>query len=423
MDVPTMEMDRAEAAARAEEYRRALRRRADEEYEAVLAGLERMASGESLLSLRDAMRTAGADRRGRPRLAVARADREQVQLNLRRGRTFVEFDARSPRATVRSDTLEVRVDVGGAPPTEEWSDYRQMERWYALVPMVPPGGLRKIGGASYLRDHFILWEVEEWSPTRIEADPPTDPLLLKRIGGGDLHAVLYAWDLTDLERSVMRGRAARSAAEAFRNFAEAERQGLPWSELQRARARVEEVYARQILPVLRECRWQGVGAELKRCPLCQTAALEGEDTCSGCGAGPFDDETWREERTTRNRSDGEEPETDDLVLIRLDTLVEGLAVSRFLLTERGEAVGCVELEWPSSSAGDPTVCNLFVRPEYRRRGHGRRLLRAAEEAAGSEMVELACRPDTWLEEWYEREGYKRSLVEGEERVWLVKAVT
>lgn len=58
MDVPTMEMHPAEAEARAEEYRKALRRRADEEYEQVLAGLERMAQGEAVLSLRDAMRSA-----------------------------------------------------------------------------------------------------------------------------------------------------------------------------------------------------------------------------------------------------------------------------------------------------------------------------------------------------------------------------
>ena len=206
MNVPTMEMHPAEAEARAEEYREALRRRADEEYEQVLAGLERMAEGESVLSLRDAMRSAGTDDRGRPRLAVARADREQVKLTVHKRRTFVDFDARSPRATVHSDTLEVRVDLGGRPPSDAWGDYRTMERWYALVPMVPPAGLRKIGGSSRLREHFVLWEVEEWSPRRIEADPPVDPLLLRRLGG-DLHAVLHAWDLTDLERSVMSGRA------------------------------------------------------------------------------------------------------------------------------------------------------------------------------------------------------------------------
>lgn len=91
-------------------------------------------------------------------------------------------------------------------------------------------------------------------------------------------------------------RAARKAVEAWREFTEAERRGLAWPDVERARSRAEEVYANELLPALDECRWQPVGAELKRCPLCQTAALEGEETCSGCGGGPYDDEAWREER-------------------------------------------------------------------------------------------------------------------------------
>lgn len=45
---------------------------------------------------------------------------------------------------------------------------------------------------------FILWEVDRWIP-----EPPRDPFLLKHIGAG-LYAILAAWELTEIERAVMR---------------------------------------------------------------------------------------------------------------------------------------------------------------------------------------------------------------------------
>ncbi len=53
--------------------------------------------------------------------------------------------------------------------------------------------------------HLILWEVKRWSSQRITAEPDRDPLLLRQIGG-DLYAIMAQWDLTELERLVMRGR-------------------------------------------------------------------------------------------------------------------------------------------------------------------------------------------------------------------------
>lgn len=52
----------------------------------------------------------------------------------------------------------------------------------------------------------ILWEVEVWSDTRLGPQADRDPYLLRYLGG-DLWMVLGEWDLTDLERAVMAGRA------------------------------------------------------------------------------------------------------------------------------------------------------------------------------------------------------------------------
>jgi hypothetical protein len=199
MNVEKLTMDPEQARTQLEGYAAVLRRTWDDEYARVVRGLEAMAEGEAVFSLGDAVRGAGLDEQGRPRLAIARADRKTVHWTQWGGDTFGAFDARSPAATGHSDTLQVHVDLG------VFGEHRTVRGW-ALVPMVPPAGVRKIGGMSILREHFVLWEVEEWSDTRIGAAPDRDPYLVRRLGG-DLYAVVHEWDLTPLERAVMAGRA------------------------------------------------------------------------------------------------------------------------------------------------------------------------------------------------------------------------
>ena len=80
-----------------------------------------------------------------------------------------------------------------------------MPTGYAIMPLVPPAGLRLAGGFSGLHEHFTLFEVEAWADSPIRAQPDRDPYLLRHVAG-DLYAVIYEWDLSDLERAVMAGR-------------------------------------------------------------------------------------------------------------------------------------------------------------------------------------------------------------------------
>ena len=79
------------------------------------------------------------------------------------------------------------------------SGWHNRAEWWALVPMIPPLGVRLAGGGSHLREHFILWEVDDWSTSRPQSLPPYDPYLLRPLGG-DLYAVVHEWDLTEIER-------------------------------------------------------------------------------------------------------------------------------------------------------------------------------------------------------------------------------
>ena len=212
MDVPTLTMPRDEALAKLEAYRESTRRRADAEHAAAVEAYRALADGTPLLSLQDAFRNLvelntespgeGFDDKWRPAVAVARADRRQVEFSW--SRTTLTFDAHRYGGR-SSDTLVRRVDVGVECPTERpWTT-----TGYALVPMIPAEVRNAMSGR--VRDHFVLWEVEAWSDRRIRAEPDRDPLLLRPIGDPattDLYAVVAEWDLTEVERFVMRSRAA-----------------------------------------------------------------------------------------------------------------------------------------------------------------------------------------------------------------------
>lgn len=199
MNVSTITMDPTEARKQLREYEQGLRKRYDAEHAQIRDALSALAKGEKVIDVSEAIRTTEFDAKGRPMLAIARADRRQVRFFRPRWESVGVFDASAERATMTTDTLERRVSFNQR--NESGDDCRG----FALVPLVPPAGLRVIGGASQLRHHFILWEVERWADRRIGATPDVDPYLLRHIAG-DLYAVVFEWELTPLERAVMAGR-------------------------------------------------------------------------------------------------------------------------------------------------------------------------------------------------------------------------
>ncbi len=197
MNVDTITMDPTEARERLRDYRTALHRSADDEYQAAAAGYEALADGTPLLQFGPAIAAAPRDEKDRPMLAIARADRTQVMIRSSwTNETRFDSTAGFYRSVPDGSLLTLVVNLVDARP----------RNGYALVPMVPPHALNACGGRSRLRDHLILWEIESWADQPIQAVPDRDPYLLRPIHG-DLCAVVAEWDLTELERSVMAGRA------------------------------------------------------------------------------------------------------------------------------------------------------------------------------------------------------------------------
>ncbi len=193
MNVPLIAMPQDQARQKLDAYKRQLRQRADDEYAAAAAGYKALADGKPLIVLSDAIASGGVDDKGRPRLAIARADRLEVRVRTD-SRTFRFSTLQDHHRRYRGN---LRITVVRPGPSEQ----RNVPDGYAMVPMVPAD---KRPDAA-LSNYFVLWEVEQWASQSNLINPDRDPYLLQHITG-ELYAVIAEWDLTELERAVMTGR-------------------------------------------------------------------------------------------------------------------------------------------------------------------------------------------------------------------------
>jgi len=141
------------------------------------AAYRAMSLGQRVIVLPSALRKAGFNEQGLPKLAVARAHWE-----------WCEYDCHAGISRFMDGACKIEVQTGGR---DFWR-----YRCRALVPPVPPRFR-----PEKLYDYHVLWEAE-WQKA-----PPVDPILLKKVSD-NVYVVLAQWDLTDLERAVLEGRFA-----------------------------------------------------------------------------------------------------------------------------------------------------------------------------------------------------------------------
>jgi hypothetical protein len=211
MNVAQMTLPKAEARRRLRATREQLHRRADSEYQQLESAYKAMANGKPLISLSEVLTDCPRDEKGRPKLAIARADRVQVRFRAALDRSLFRSIGRGPGqswwggAAERNPNLNITTQTVGMRAHNydfEKKVSSGVAEGFALVPIVPP----HVRGNNALDTSFILWEVEAWADRVISARPDRDPYLLKRIGG-DLFAVVAEWDLTPIEQAIMAGRA------------------------------------------------------------------------------------------------------------------------------------------------------------------------------------------------------------------------
>jgi hypothetical protein len=205
MEVQTISAPINEARTKLAEYRAALKKQWTKTDEILVHTYRQLAKGRMLIDVRSAILSAGFDEHHRPKLAIARADQPHVwwrrSIYTRQG--YVRGLQSSPRSGPFNERSTARDFLFHVPPTDAWPECgskcpaSHMRDARAMVPLIPPS-FRPEG--SHLSRCHVLWDAQgAW-----EAEPPTDPFLLRRVHG-DLFAVLAVWDLTELERAVLRG--------------------------------------------------------------------------------------------------------------------------------------------------------------------------------------------------------------------------
>lgn len=164
----------------------------DFEIQRVYSAIEK---GKVVIRAIDSIVKAGVGSDGLPKLAIVRAADDEKRTT---ERCFLQMQADggarfSSKEWPRDAHWRTYVDV---PPGSFAPSVRGRYHFASMVPIVPVHLRPRRGLANY----HILFEAE-WTKV-----VPKDPLLLRRIGRGDLWVVCAAWDLTDVERAVLAGR-------------------------------------------------------------------------------------------------------------------------------------------------------------------------------------------------------------------------
>ena len=207
MNVTPITMTKADAKKAFVEYQAAVR--ADRpnvrkvwktEDVALMQAYKHLARGTTVLDLQAAMQQAGSKLFDGcpiplPCLAVVNSDAVECHLELYRNGSAQFKAARWSKARRELVTFPAATFPAITSTVNIW----EVNQHTTLTPIIPPALRPKHKLANYK----TLWEVESWT-----REPPRDPMLLKPLGGM-LYAVLATWDLSEMERAVLRGRVPR----------------------------------------------------------------------------------------------------------------------------------------------------------------------------------------------------------------------
>jgi hypothetical protein len=153
-----------------------------------------ISQGRMIIQALESIKLAGVGDDGFPKLAIARADSKTQRVTVRTDGSAMMAPWIWGRSRRRPTTGERAVEFEWPSDTfPRPSAANRNAAGEATVPMIPlPMRPRRS-----LESYHILWEAN-WR--RMIAE---DPLLLRRLGKGDLWLVLGQWDLTPVERAAL----------------------------------------------------------------------------------------------------------------------------------------------------------------------------------------------------------------------------
>ena len=136
---------------------------------------------------------AGLNDQHLPKLAIARADAKLCHLDAYANGAASMTSLMKENEWVKGNAARSRIFRF---PSNSFPGVAVKYKSQAWMPHIPPDIRPRRG----IENYHVLWEAL-W-----ERAPPVDPILLRQIGKNDFYVVLAQWDLTEVEREVMRSR-------------------------------------------------------------------------------------------------------------------------------------------------------------------------------------------------------------------------
>lgn len=189
MNVQPVTLDRAAALEKFRDYKKHLHYSTPVDDE-IRRTYQKIAQGKTVIKALESITVSGLNEQNLPKLAIVRADMAICRF---RGWQDGSAKFRDPEARpcYESRSRIFKFPAGSFPGVSHgWSEHE------AIVPLIPVG----IRPKRALQNYHILWEAE-WT-----RKIPIDPMLLRRMGKGDLWLVVGAWDLTEVERAALAAR-------------------------------------------------------------------------------------------------------------------------------------------------------------------------------------------------------------------------
>lgn len=186
MQVATIDEDKYKAREKYAEYLKACKANPRSKgYRAAKAAYRELAKGAHIIDINATMMKTGMDEIGRPKLAIVRADFQECYFreNYHQWNWLPAFRGGNGPSTAADVIFASDIFPRG----------KAKFNIKAIVPTIPPA----LMPSDSLTKYHILWEAD-WQ------DVPVDPMLLRSLGMG-LYKVIAAWDMTPIERAVLRG--------------------------------------------------------------------------------------------------------------------------------------------------------------------------------------------------------------------------
>ncbi len=190
MDIQEFAMAKSEAHEQWKNYVKGCKENKDQFLLDMKSVYNQLKSGRKVIDILTVFEKAGINELYQPKLAISKANYKEI---------LCEYGQDGNVGFKKDDSWRTKSDIKiilPKLPKEILGQWEHSKKFKTLVPGIPA----QLKPKGNLNKYWILWEVEKW-----ENIPPKDPYLLKRLTK-NMFVVLAGWDLTELERAVLRGR-------------------------------------------------------------------------------------------------------------------------------------------------------------------------------------------------------------------------